>query len=119
MLQESRPNKLSIGLGIGIALIQIFDILIHASANQLEPIRVASNIIILLWLGCLARGMFKHRFLPLSAAFISAYLILNIIFLALEGLTNPAQGGAVRSMLLLLIILTMTLSTAMIYLRRG
>ncbi len=118
MLQESRPNKLSIGLGIGIALIQIFDILIHASTNQLEPFRVTSNILILLWTVGLSFGLLKNRSLPVAAVFIGLYVLLNAIFLAREGLTNPAQGDSLRIMLLLLVTLTITLSTYMLYLRR-
>lgn len=37
-------------LGIGIALVQIFDVIIHAASDQLEPLRVSSNVIILVWL---------------------------------------------------------------------
>jgi hypothetical protein len=35
-------------LEIGIALIQLFDILIHAATDQLEVLRVSSNVIMLL-----------------------------------------------------------------------
>lgn len=105
-------------LGLGIALVQIFDGIIHAAANQLEPIRVAANIIILLWLVAINWGRFKANFLPISFSSIGAYLVLNLIFLAREGLTNPAQGNEPRVMLFLLLILTLILSTWLTYLRK-
>jgi hypothetical protein len=38
---------LSKGLGIAIILIQLFDIVLHAATDQLDPLRVVSNLIIL------------------------------------------------------------------------
>ena len=105
-------------LGMGIALVQIFDGVIHAAANQLEPIRVAANVIILLWLVTINFGRFKANFLPISFGSIGAYLVLNLIFLAREGLTNPAQDNEPRVMLLLLLVLTLIFSTWLTYLRR-
>ncbi len=32
--------------GIVIALVQLVDILLHAATNQLEPLRVSSNLVI-------------------------------------------------------------------------
>ena len=37
-------------LGIGIALIQFFDVMLHAAIDQLEFLRVTSNLVILSWL---------------------------------------------------------------------
>lgn len=99
-------------------LVQIFDVVIHAATNQLEPIRVAANIIILLWLVAINWGRFKANFLPISFSSIGAYLVLNLIFLAREGLTNSAQGNEPRLMLFLLLIVTLILSTGLTYQRR-
>ena len=43
-------------LGLGIALLQLFDIFIHAVTDQLEILRVTSNIIVLMWLAIAAAG---------------------------------------------------------------
>lgn len=96
----------------------MFDVVIHAATNQLEPIRVAANIIILLWLVAINWGRFKANFLPISFSSIGAYLVLNLIFLAREGLTNPTQGNEPRLMLFLLLIVTLILSTGLTYQRR-
>ena len=106
------------GLSLGLVLVQMFDVVIHAATNQLEPIRVAANIIILLWLVAINWGRFKANFLPISFSSIGAYLVLNLIFLVREGLTNSAQGNEPRLMLFLLLALTVTLSSWLTYLRR-
>ena len=103
-------------LGIGIAVIQLTDIIIHAATNQLEIIRVSSNLIILLWLMVFMLNWYKTKFLQISISSIGLYVILNFIFLAREGLTNPEQGGSLRITLFLLMFLTVTLSALMTYL---
>jgi len=50
MSKQNNTNTLLKVLGIGIALVQIFDVIIHAASDQLEPLRVSSNVNILVWL---------------------------------------------------------------------
>lgn len=50
MSKQNNTNTLLKVLGIGIALVQIFDVIIHAASDQLEPLQVSSNVIILVWL---------------------------------------------------------------------
>ena len=103
-------------LGLGIVLLQLFDIFIHAVTDQLEILRVTSNIIVILWLA-IAAGKFNGKFLQIAMGSVSAYLILNITFLALEGVRNMEHGGELRVTLFLLIFLTTTLSALLIYIR--
>lgn len=91
-------------------LVQVFDILIHAATDQLEALRVTSNIIILIWLALLFLGRISPSARFASFGVIGFYLLLNLIFLFQEGFTNPEQGGAPRSMLFILVILTSILS---------
>lgn len=98
------------GLSLGLVLVQIFDVVIHAATNQLEPIRVTGNVIILFWLIVVGSGRFKTNFRPISFGSIGAYLVLNLIFLAREGVTNPAQDNEPRVVLFLLLALTLILS---------
>ncbi len=98
-------------LSIGIAIIQLLDIFIHAVTDQLEIIRVSSNLIILVWLAGVTLGWFNAKFLPVAIGSLGLYSILNVIFLVREGLTNPEQGGGLRTTLFLLMFLTVTFSS--------
>lgn len=108
--QTTTPVLLKI-LGIGNTLIQLFDIAIHVATDQTEPIRIASNIILIVWLVAVASGKIGAKFVQVAVGSIGGYLVLNIIFLMQEGITNPNQGGALRTMLFLLVFLTVALST--------
>lgn len=108
MMSEKSPGLLK-GLGIGNVAVQLFDIAIHAATAQLEPLRVASNLIILAWVFLIISGRLSEKIRSVTIGSVGAYLGLNIIFLILEGVTNP-NTGAVRGMLFLLVILTTTLS---------
>ena len=114
--------------GLVIALVQLVDIALHAATNQLEPLRVSSNLVILLWLAISLFGRLGDKFRPvlgtgtafarwLALAFPGTYLLLNLVFLALEGVTNPEQGGALRITLFGLVTLTTALSGWFTYLR--
>ena len=107
---KSDASTYNIWFGLAIALVQLFDIVIHIATNQVEPIRILSNIIILLWVAGGMMGWLKVRFRPTAVGAVGAYLLLNLIFLALEGVTNEAQGGGLRVMLFVLIALTVALS---------
>ncbi len=91
-------------------LVQIFDIVIHAATDQLEPLRVTSNLIIIAWLATIAFRRSKGKNVTAALISIGGYLGLNIIFLALEGLTNP-NTGELRITLFILVFLTAALST--------
>lgn len=104
-------------LGGVIAIVQIFDIYVHIASNQVEPIRITSNVIILLWLTMVFIVNNLHvKFLKTAIGSIVTYLVLNVIFLMLEGVTNPEQGGEPRVVLFVLVLLTVILSTLLTYL---
>lgn len=94
------------GLGYAIAGVQLFDIVIHAATDQLELLRIGSNIVILVWLGWLLFGNTLARSKSAGYSAVSIYIVLNIVFLMIFGATNPEQGDALRTMLFLLIALT-------------
>ncbi len=119
MPKRTTTAILPVVLGIGIALTQFFDIIIHATTDQLEPLRVSSNIVVLLWLAIVAYGKLGTKLPPIAIGSIGAYLVLNVVFLLLEGFTNPEQGGALRSLLFLLVLLTLALSSLLAIFRRN
>jgi len=110
--QKRPPLSKGLILAIIIILVQLFDIAIHAATDQLEPLRVVSNLIILAWVFVMLSGKLSEKIKPVTLGSIGTYLGLNLIFLALEGLTNP-NTGAPRSMLFLLVILTTVLSVGL------
>jgi len=118
MMQKPQLRPLSKGVCLAIIVIQLFDIAIHAASNQLEPLRVTSNAIILIWLIAVIAGKISGKFVPVAGGSIGAYLLLNMLFLALEGVTNPNQGGELRGMLFLLVIVTVGLSSLLTVLRK-
>ncbi len=103
---KERTNKFLIVL---IMIIQLFDIIIHAMTNQLEILRVTSNIVILLWLTLVLLRKIPSKFLQVAIGSISTYTLLNLVFLVLEGVRT--QNGEPRIMLFLLILSTLASST--------
>lgn len=78
----------------------------HVATDQFEPIRVVSNIIVaagavtILFVPRLAR--------PLGLAAGLSYLLLNVVFLAQHGMTNPTTE-ALRLPLFVFVALTLVL----------
>ena len=103
-------TKIIIALSIVIALLQVFDIVIHVTTDQAEAIRITSNVIIMVWLLGVMTGkaIASARYSALAA--IAAYLALNAVFLALEGVVN-SESGELRTTLFLLVALSTALST--------
>ena len=102
-------------VSVAIALVQLFDLAIHAATDQLEPLRVASNLVILLWLAVVTSGKISASMRQTGIVSLGGYLLLNALFLAQAGFTNPAQGGAVRWMLILLVALTLALTSRFLH----
>lgn len=92
-----------------ISLIQVFDIVIHVATNQIEPLRITSNIVIMLWLGTIVLGKLRNWQRQLAVSAMSVYLLLNLIFLSMEGLVN-SESGEFRTILFILVGLTIVLS---------
>ena len=85
-----------------IILIQVADTTVHVLANQIEPLRITANIIIIIWLLLPSKNLTKS----ISLGSISLFAILNIYFLSQFGITNDGSPriffwGAVISTLAL------------------
>ncbi len=107
MINLSNSSK---WFGFALILVQLFDAVIHIATDQLEPTRITANIVIIAWIIAALTGWIKARFRNSSLAAIGIYVLLNLIFLAQNGLTNPEQGGALRITLFLLVFFTVVLS---------
>ena len=93
-------RKAVLAIILSLIAVQLIDIAIHVVTGQAEPIRLLSNGILGLWaLGCLAGKTTAKT----GLIAIALYLGLNGVFLAMNGITNPQQGGAVRLPLFVLV----------------
>ena len=73
MLKKTNSTVIMKNIGVAIVVTQLLDIIIHAATNQLEPLRVTSNIIILAWLAIMVSGKFHDKSLLMAVASIAAY----------------------------------------------
>lgn len=89
-----------------VIAVQLFDFAIHAATNQLEPLRVTANLIVLVLLGLAIAGQVALTW-QIGGAAMTGYLLLNILFLILNGMLN---NGAPRTLLFLLVALTVGLT---------
>lgn len=99
-------EKFARGLVVSLVVIQLIDIAIHVGTGQVEPVRILSNLIIGSWA---IWGLFTKTAALSGLIAILLYLGLNGWFVAMHGITNPDQGGALRVTLFVLV----GLSTAM------
>lgn len=93
-----------------IALVQVLDILVHVTTDMIEPIRMASNVFIFAWLGTVLSGRLNHLAWRIAVGFVGVYVVLNAVFLAEEGFTNPDNNDEFRTVLFVLVGLTLALS---------
>lgn len=111
METQNRDRNLRIySLGAVITLVQLFDIVIHVANDMIEPIRMAASVIIFVWLSIVLSGRLNHIPWRVASGFVGVYVLLNALFLATEGLTNPDNGDQFRTVLFVLVGVTVTLS---------
>jgi hypothetical protein len=99
------PSAPAVVLAWVVILLQVVDVVVHAATDQIEPLRVAANVLIAGSAIVAVVRSASTRGLVVPAA-LGAYLLLNAVFVGFEGATNPDQGGAVRWMLFALISTT-------------
>lgn len=75
-------NKKIINSKLKLSLlgIQLFDILIHIAVDRLEPLRIVSNVVILVWVILLLMSNVKVN-RTVSYVAISSYGLLNSFFM--------------------------------------
>ena len=59
-------------------------------------------------------GTSSANFLKMALGAIAAYTVLSFVFLLLEGVTNPEQGGGLRLGLFVLVFSTVALSILLV-----
>ena len=92
--------------------IQLFDILIHVAVDRIEPLRIAGNIVIILWVILLITSSVESR-RWISYVVISLYGTLNIWFIISDRVFTYFTGQELGVMFAL-IVSTLILSLFMI-----
>ncbi len=78
-----------------ILVIQIVDILIHVLSNQIEPLRIIANLIIIIWVLAIKENKYDW---PI----VSIFLALNAVFLVQNGVLNEGEPRIFFSISILL-----------------
>jgi len=114
---QDTPKAGHLPLVLSIVVIQFIDFAIHVATDQLELIRILSNVIIGGWALWSLRAGARIRAAGLVA--VAVYVGLNLAFLTMNGLTNPDKGDAPRLTLFVLVGLTTALVLWAVSRRRG
>lgn len=85
---------------------QALDVAVHVATDQIEPIRILSNLLILTSVGTARRLPSARHLVLLGGGF--AYLALNLVFVAQHGLVNP-DTGQMRGALFAFVIVSLGL----------
>ena len=70
-----------------IISLQIIDITVHILSNQIEPLRVLANALIIIWF----IQIYKYKSKNMGYLVTTIYLGLNTLFLILNGLSNSGE----------------------------
>ena len=94
--------KRTIFSAVALIVWQLIDIILHVAASKIEPLRVVSNVILMIAAGsCCLEGM-PYKAIVLNVTTV-VYLILNIVAWAVY--------GDVAAMFFVLVILSLLLSS--------
>ena len=90
-------------LTVAVALLNVGDIVLHVAIDQVEPLRVTGNIVVILAaIGILAFGALRRPATPIAAAVVN--LALNLVFIAIFGIGG--LGAALIALTTILLITT-------------
>ncbi len=109
-IQNTGKNAQIYVLSAVIALVQVFDIVVHVANDTIEPVRLLSNAFIFVWLGIVLSGRLNQMVWRVAGGFVGVYAVLNAVFLSQNGLTNPENNDEFRTVLFVLVGVTVALS---------
>jgi hypothetical protein len=92
-------------LDLAIIALQVFDAAIHLATGQAEPLRIGSNVVLIVWVALSSKRPKTWGWLALLG-----YVAMNALFLLQEGFTNPNQNNEPRILLVLLVTASTLLS---------
>lgn len=72
-------------LTVVVAIVNVADIVLHVAIDQVEPLRIAGNIVVLATaIGMLAISALRKPIVPVVAGLVS--LVLNLVFIVTSGI---------------------------------
>lgn len=107
MEQPRSLSTLARALSIAVGVLNVGDIALHIAIDDVEPLRVAGNIVVIVAAFVILLWPRARRLItPIIAAVVN--LALNLIFIALEGI-GPLGAILIAATTLLLVAITLTL----------
>jgi collagenase-like PrtC family protease len=101
---QPRLDTLVRVLTIAVALVNVGDIALHVAIDQVEPLRVAGNIVVIVAaIGLLAVAALRRPAVPIAASVVN--VILNLVFIVMFGI-----GGLGAVLIALTTILLATIA---------
>jgi hypothetical protein len=70
-----------------LIFLQIIDITVHVLSDQIEPLRILANALVIIWF----IQIYKYKSKNLGYLVTTTYLGLNTLFLVLNGLSNNGE----------------------------
>ena len=84
-----------------VVVVQTLDVLIHAVSGMIEPLRVSANVMLVLGAWMILGSPAGAKGVGVANGF--AFLVLNGVFVAVHGMTNPVTGNLRVPMVVLVI----------------
>ncbi|MHA2503285.1 MAG: hypothetical protein ACXAE3_10480 [Candidatus Kariarchaeaceae archaeon] len=72
-----------------ITIFQVIDVLVHVLSGQFELVRVLGSVTLIIGSYIVYSGITPASSMDYGLLGLSVYLMLNIYFVAINGLTNP------------------------------
>lgn len=84
-----------------VVVVQTLDVLIHAVSGMIEPLRVSANVMLVLGAWMILGSPAGAKGVGVANGF--AFLVLNGVFVAVHGMTNPVTGNLRVPMVVLVV----------------
>ncbi len=84
-----------------VVVVQTLDVLIHAVSGMFEPLRVSANVMLVLGAWMILGSPAGAKGVGVANGF--AFLVLNGVFVAVHGITNPVTGNLRVPMVVLVV----------------
>ena len=84
-----------------VIVVQALDVLIHAASGMLEPLRVSANVMLGVGAWMILGSPAGAKGVGVANGF--AFLVLNGVFVAVHGMTNPVTGNLRVPMVVLVV----------------